>query len=138
MVRRALPISAIPQPGEVLESWLGTLAARLDMTFGEFLFGVGSSMGGIDLRRPGLSVYLTAVEAAAVAASTGVETALRHAMTLARYDGHLVSIDASAQPTALVGVESRSITVLSCVLDGVGWSVAVVLAPSMGVRLRRT
>ena len=43
------------------------LAARLDMTFGEFLFGVGSSVGGIDLR-PGLSVYFTAVEAVAVAA----------------------------------------------------------------------
>ena len=96
MVRRSLPISVIPQPGEVLESWLGTLAARLDMTFGEFLFGVGSSIGGIDLRRRGLSVYLTAVESVTVAASTGVETALLHEMTLARYDGHLVSIDASA------------------------------------------
>ena len=84
MVRRSLPISAIPQPGEVLESWLGTLAARLDMTFGEFLFGVGSSIGGIDLRRPGLSVYLTNLEAAAGAASTGVETALLHARSSAR------------------------------------------------------
>ncbi len=96
MVRRSLPISVIPQPGEVLESWLGTLAARLDMTFGEFLFGVGSPIRGIDLRRPDLSVYRTTLEVAAVAASTGAETALLHAMTSARYDGHLVSIDASA------------------------------------------
>ena len=87
MVRRSLPVSATPQPGEVLESWLGTLAARLEMTFGEFLFGVGSSMGGIDLRRPGLSVYLTTLEAAAVAASTGVEAALLHEMTLAAQSG---------------------------------------------------
>jgi AraC-like DNA-binding protein len=96
MVRRALPIGVSPQPGEVLESWLGTLAARLDMNFGDFLLGVGSSIGGIDLRRPGLAVYLTDRESAAVAASTGVEPALLHAMTLARYDGQLVSIHASS------------------------------------------
>ena len=54
MVRRSLPVSATPQPGEVLESWLGTLAARLDMTFSEFLFGVGLPIGGgIDLRPSG-------------------------------------------------------------------------------------
>jgi len=67
MVRRSLPIGVIPQPGEVLESWSGTLAARLEMTFGEFLFGLRSPMAGIDLRRPGLSVYLTNLEAAAIA-----------------------------------------------------------------------
>ena len=96
MVRRSLPVGVVPQPGEALESWLGTLATRLDTTFGELLVGIGSSIdGGVDLRRRGLSVFLTEPEAAAVAASTGAEPALLHEMTLARYDGHLVSIDRS-------------------------------------------
>lgn len=97
MVRRSLPVGVVPQPGEVLESWLGTLATRLDTTFGQLLVGIGSSIGGgVDLRRPGLSVFLTDSEATAVATSTGVEPAMLHEMTLARYDGHLVSIDRSS------------------------------------------
>jgi hypothetical protein len=56
---------------------LGALATRLDLTFGDLLLGVGSSIGGgVDLRRAGLSVYLTEPELAAIAASTGVEPAL--------------------------------------------------------------
>ena len=77
MARRSLPVSVIPQQGEALESWLGTLATRLDVRYGELLVGVGSSINGcVDLRRTNLSVYLTDLEAAAVATSTGVSPAL--------------------------------------------------------------
>ena len=98
MARRSLPVSVIPQQGEALESWLGTLATRLDVRYGELLVGVGSSINGcVDLRRTNLSVYLTDLEAAAVATSTGVSPALLREMTLARYDGHLVSINRSGK-----------------------------------------
>ena len=95
MARRALPIGVIPQPGEALESWLGTVAAQLDMTFGDFLMAVCSSVDGVHLGRAGIAVYLAGPEVAAVAAAIGVDPAVIRAMTLARYDGHLVSVDMS-------------------------------------------
>ncbi|MCU1694264.1 MAG: hypothetical protein JWR34_327 [Mycobacterium sp.] len=76
---------------------MGTLASRLDMTFGELLLTIGSSVDGVDLRRLGISVYLTDPELAAVTASTGLEAADIQQMTLARYDGYLVSIDMSTK-----------------------------------------
>ena len=86
-----LSVKMRPRPGEVLESWLGTLAAQLDMPFGGFLDFIGSPRD-IDLRRPGLSLHLDDNELGAISASTGVEPEKIRAMTLARYDGHLVSI----------------------------------------------
>lgn len=93
--RRKLPVSVMPRPGEVLESWLGTLATRLDLPFGNLLREIGSSSDGVDLRRKGISVYLTERELAALAVSTGAAPDQLRAMTLAHYDGHVVSIDRS-------------------------------------------
>lgn len=96
MPRRTLPVGLVPQPGEVLESWLGTFAMRQNATFGDFLLDVSSSTDGVDLRHAGLSVYLTEQELAAISVSTGQEPELVHAMTLASFDGHLASFDTSA------------------------------------------
>ena len=71
--RRTLPVGLTSQPGEVLESWLGTLAMLQDTTFGQFLRHISSSIDGVDLRRAGLSVYLTEQELAAISVSTGLE-----------------------------------------------------------------
>lgn len=93
--RRKLPVSVVPRSGEVLESWLGTLASRLDLTFGALLRAIGSSSDGVDLRRKGISIRLTEPEVAALAVSTDASPDQLCAMTMARYDGHLVSIDRS-------------------------------------------
>lgn len=93
--RRSLPVSVAPRSGEVLESWLGTLATTLDWTFGDLLRDIGSSSDGVNLRRNGISVYLTEPELDALRVSTGAAPDELRAMTLARYEGHLVSIDQS-------------------------------------------
>lgn len=95
---RTLPIRVLPERGEVLESWLGTLAALVDTPFGDFLRFIASSTGGgVDLRRPGLSTYLTDPEVASIAACTGAEPDAIRAMTLSHYEGHLVSVGVSAR-----------------------------------------
>ncbi|RIS61321.1 TniQ family protein [Mycobacteroides abscessus] len=96
VTRRSLPIDVAPQPGEILESWLGTMAAFADTSFGHFARYLGVSTSYADARRPGPSVYLTEKELTSIASSTGVEPDLIRDMTLVRYDGHLVSIDTSA------------------------------------------
>lgn len=96
MAGRELSVKLTPRPGEVLESWLGAIAEQLDAPFGDFLRFVGSS-SGVDLSRSGLSVYLSEQEVTALSVSTGVEPETIRGMTLARYDGHLVSIDRSAE-----------------------------------------
>ena len=92
-----LSVKVAPRPGEVLESWLGAIAEQLEVPFGQFLHFVGSPWGVDMSRQRGLSVYLTEQELAAISASTQVEPETIHGMTLARYDGHLVSIDRHAQ-----------------------------------------
>ncbi|CDO31101.1 TniQ family protein [Mycobacterium porcinum] len=93
--RRKLPVSVSPRSGEVLESWLGTLATTLDWTFGDLLRDIGSSSDGVNLRRSGISVYLTERELEALRVSTGAAPDDLRAMTMVRYEGHLVSIDQS-------------------------------------------
>lgn len=98
MTDRTLPIRVPPERGEVLESWLGTLAALVGVPFGDFLrFVADSTGGGVDLRRPGLSVYLTDREVTSIAACTGATSGAIRAMTMSRFDGRLVSIDPAAR-----------------------------------------
>lgn len=80
-------------PGEALESWLGAVAQRLDTWWGDLLTAVAPPTKPLCLHRPDLTVYLNPDEAAAIAAATDTWQATVEALTLSRYDGHLLTID---------------------------------------------
>jgi TniQ len=95
MSPRTLPIRVAPLPGEALESWLGTLAQRLNTPWGDLLTAIAPATKPASLRRRNLTAYLQAEESAAIAAATGVWQATVESLTLSRYDGRLVAIDRS-------------------------------------------
>lgn len=90
---RTLPIRVAPLPGEALESWLGAVAQRLDTRWGDLLTAVAPPTKPLCLHRPDLTVYLNPNEAAAIAAAADTWQATVEALTLSRYDGHLLTID---------------------------------------------
>lgn len=90
--RRTLPIGVAPVAGEALESWLATLAKRLDISWGDLLALVLPA-AGTSPRRFHLTTHLDAAETVAISAATGVEQTTVRALTLARFDGTLLTID---------------------------------------------
>ncbi|MEU0877494.1 TniQ family protein [Lentzea sp. NPDC005914] len=98
---RTLPIRVDPMPGEALDSWLAALAYRLHTPLGDLLPEIGLSRSrqtSDPYELPGevqmeWTVLLRPAETAALATATGVDPATIEAMTLARYDGHALSID---------------------------------------------
>ena len=91
--QRTLPIGVAPVPGEALESWLATIAQRLDIAWGDLLGEVMPPATNSPRRRFNLTTHLHSAESSAIAAATGVEQATVEALTLARYDGTLLTID---------------------------------------------
>jgi TniQ len=90
--RRTLPIGVSPAAGEALESWLATLAKRLDISWGDLLALVLPTAGRSP-RRFNLTAHLDETETVAISAATGVEQTTVEALTLARLDGALLTID---------------------------------------------
>lgn len=93
---RTLPLGITPVPGEALESWLATLAQRLDLQWGKFLSVIlpptlvsGPPSGG----RLDLTAHLTEAELRSISAATGVETAAIEALTWRRFDGLVGTVD---------------------------------------------
>lgn len=93
---RTLPIRVAPLPGEALESWLGALAQRLNISWGDLLTAIVPASNRASSHRANLTAYLHTDESAAIAAATGVWQATVEAHTLSRYDGQLVTIDRAA------------------------------------------
>jgi len=85
---RQLPISWPPLPGEALDSWLQSYAARLHTSTRGLLdhLGVTSSLTR-------MVNTLTAGESDILAARCGLDAATVSAMTLTRFDGVAVTID---------------------------------------------
>ncbi|SHN30794.1 TniQ family protein [Streptomyces yunnanensis] len=83
-----IPISAMPLPGEALESWIGAYARRLRTTTNGFLHTVGLT----GTRMSWMALRINAAERAALARATGVAPEALTAMTLEPFDGLAVSI----------------------------------------------
>ncbi|MET7763517.1 TniQ family protein [Streptomyces sp. NPDC005393] len=88
---RTLPLRQAPLPGEALDSWLEALAQLLRTPLGEVMLSVGlpprqkasNQLHGIP---PDWTILLGPQHAAALSATTGLEEAHLHAMTLRHYD----------------------------------------------------
>ena len=97
MGSRTLPIRVPPVPGEALDSWLGALAQRLGTSWGDLLAAILPPTNRASVTYANLTAYLHPTESSAIAAVTGVWPPTIEGLTLARYDGHLVSIDRSTR-----------------------------------------
>ena len=84
-------------PGEALDSWLGALAQRLGTSWGDLLAAILPPTNRASAQYANLTAYLHPTESSAIAAATGVWPPTIEGLTLARYDGHLVSIDPSTR-----------------------------------------
>lgn len=108
MEPRTLPIRVPPVPGEALESWLGVVAQRLNASWGDLLTAVAPPQNRASLHRPSLTAYLHTTESSAIAAATGVWQGAIEALTMNRYDGHLITIDPSTRLVRSPWVSRRS------------------------------
>jgi TniQ/Bacterial regulatory helix-turn-helix protein, lysR family len=88
---RTLPIRVGVVLGESLDSWLEASCRRLDVTIGVLLAALGLRTHPHELHGlPDYTVLLHPAEAHRLTDATGVEAARLHAMTLRRYDGHVL------------------------------------------------
>ncbi|MEV6314196.1 TniQ family protein [Streptomyces sp. NPDC051776] len=95
---RTLPIRVAPLPGEALDSWLEALAQRLHTPLGEVTRNIGlpskertgNQMRGIP---PDWTILMGPQQAAALAATTGLDEDRIHAMTLRHYDQRALEIN---------------------------------------------
>jgi hypothetical protein len=88
---RTLPIRIAVATGESLDSWLEASCRRLGVTTGVLLTALGLRTHPHELHGlPDYTVLLHPAEARRLAHAAGVEMARLHAMTLRRYDGHVV------------------------------------------------
>jgi hypothetical protein len=100
---RTLPVRVPPRPGEALDSWLETLAHRLQAALGDVAAALGLATEREPGRcRPGSRGYLTAPdwaialhggEARSIAGACQIAPAAARELTLARYDGVALRLD---------------------------------------------
>lgn len=95
---RTLPLRLAPRPGEALDSWLETLAHRLQVPMGELLTAVGlARRSGRNDRAaevpPRWITMLHPEEIHALATATGAAPPDIHTMTLAAYDRRALIVD---------------------------------------------
>jgi hypothetical protein len=91
---RTLPIRVGSAAGESLDSWLEASCRRLEVTTGVLLAALGLRTHPHELHGlPDYTVLLHPAEADRLAHATGVQVARLHAMTLRRYDGHVVRLN---------------------------------------------
>jgi hypothetical protein len=91
---RTLPVRLAPLPSEPLDSWLEAFCRRLEVTTGMLLAALGLRAHPHELHGvPDYTVLLHPAEARRLADAAGVEVARLHAMTLRRYDGHVVRVN---------------------------------------------
>ena len=102
---RTLPIKVDPLPSEGIDSWLEAIAHRYNTEYGQILERVG-----LNPQQRQWLVNLDADEAQDISAATGIVPEVIHAMTLRRYDGTALVIDAARRTVRdhLSGKCSRS------------------------------
>ncbi|MBV9026170.1 MAG: TniQ family protein [Streptomycetaceae bacterium] len=109
---RTLPVRVAPLPGEALDSWLEALARRLHTPLGEVTRNIGLPprlRAGNRLRGipPDWTILLQPQQAAALSATTGLNEARIHAMTLRHYDQRAVRIDTERRRVRLTVLWGR-------------------------------
>ena len=102
---RTLPIKVDPLPGEGIDSWLEAIAHRYNTKYGQILERVG-----LNPQQRQWLVSLDANEAQDISVATGIVPEAIHAMTLRRYDGTALAINAARRTVRdhLSGKCSRS------------------------------
>jgi hypothetical protein len=91
---RTLPLRLSPLPDEPIDSWLEAYCRRLNVTTGMLLAALGLRTHPHELHGvPDYTVLLHPAESRRLADAGGVEVAQLHAMTLRRYDGHVLRVD---------------------------------------------
>jgi hypothetical protein len=117
MLPRTLPIRVAPLPGEAFESWLGTIARRLNTSWGDLLAALEPTQAGPgSLVRENLGNYLHTRESAAIAYATGIWQDTVEALTLSHGDGHLVDVDQSTGRASSTWKSPRSRFCPQCLL----------------------
>jgi len=133
---RTLPIRVAPLPGEAIDSWLHASAARMGVSWADFLASVG-------LARPhfGLDTWVVQPlpqEIASIAAATDLDPACVASMTLSHYAGRVLQINTATRrvtgPAPWCGVGSPYCP--QCLRDG--GTVALAVANGLVVRLCQT
>ena len=114
---RTLPIRIRPLPGESLDSWLETIAGRLDTSWGDLVEGIGLASRHEQRRRDYVAAALRGLsvsQLAAVSHSTGVDGNVVQSMTfsalLGQATGSAGPSSVSAPPNSLLwlrGFRSR-------------------------------
>jgi hypothetical protein len=92
---RTLPIRVAPLPGEAIDSWLHAAAARMGVSWGDFLSAVGLAPS-----RFGLDTWVVQPlpqEMASIAAATDIDPGCVAAMTLAHYAGRVLQINTATR-----------------------------------------
>ena len=79
---RTFPLRIAPVDGEALDSWLEALSARMQVTWGDLLVGVGLPVERSRSYTSGWLVELTDLQARSISAVTGTDVATLQAMTL--------------------------------------------------------
>lgn len=132
---RTLPIRLPPLPGEALDSWLGALMRRSNISLRDLLIAAGSPFPTRTDHTPDYTTYLTPEEANRLAHITGTDTRLLHA-TLRRYDGYALALHDTRRVVRRVRLWGRSIGSRycpRCLAEGAGrwplrwrltWSIA--------------
>lgn len=88
---RTLPITAAPAAGEAIDSWLETVAHRMECSFDDLLLAVGLPV--VDNRVNQWILQLTAHQQTHIAAATAITPPQVRALTLEHYAGRAVGID---------------------------------------------
>jgi len=81
---RTLPIRIRPLPGESLDSWLETIAERMDTAWGDLVEGIGLASRHEQRRRDYVAAALRGLSVSqfvAVSHSTGVDAEVLQSMT---------------------------------------------------------
>lgn len=93
---RTLPLRIAPVDGEALDSWLEALSARMQVTWGDLLVGVGLPAGRSRSYTSGWLVELTDLQARSISDVTGTDVAALKAMSLHHISRALVQGSALA------------------------------------------
>ena len=125
---RTFPIRIRPLPGESLDSWLETIAGRMDTTWGDLVEGIGLASRHEQRRRDYVAAALRGLSVSqlpAVSHSTGVDGNVVQSMTfsalLGQATGSAGASSVSAPPTSLLWLGGfRSRYCAPCLRENVG------------------
>ncbi len=127
---RTLPMRVPPRPGEALDSWLESIAVRLDMPLRAIIGPLGlarvRAAGNKKVKPPEWVVCLRPQEAQHLSAVTGVDAAVLRSMTLQSFDGQAIRLDLArraVEPVVLWGRRGSRFCPDCLAADGGRWQI---------------